>query len=77
MAEDKAKKGFFKSFGGSCVAWFKATKSEFKKIIWPTPEKIAKDTMIVIVSVIVVGAFISLLNWLFMNGVNILFERGV
>ncbi len=76
MAEEKAKKGFFKSLGNACTSWFKGTKAEFKKIIWPTPEKIAKDTMIVIVSVIVVGAFISLLNWIFMNGINLLFERG-
>ena len=76
MAEEKVKKNFFKSLGASCVSWFKGTKAEFKKIIWPTPKKIVKDTTIVIVTVIIVGAFISLLNWIFMNGINVLFERG-
>ncbi len=75
MAEDKAKKGFFKKIGSAAIGWLKGVKAEFKKVIWPTPKKIAKDTLIVIVSVIVVGAFISLLNWIFMNGINFLFER--
>jgi preprotein translocase SecE subunit len=52
--------------------WFRATKSEFKKIVWPTPAKIAKDTGIVLMFVIVFGAFIYGLQWLFRTGIQFL-----
>lgn len=71
MAKDNEKKqGFFSTLGKSAVKWFKGIKAEIKKIIWPTPEKIGKDTLIVIVSVLVIGAFLSVVNWLLMTGVD-------
>ena len=68
MADSKEKVGL----GKRIANWFKATKSEFKKIVWPTPGKVAKDTLIVIVLVVVVGLFISAVQWLFHTGVQFL-----
>ncbi len=76
MAKDNEKKqGFFSTLGQSTVKWFKGIKAEIKKIIWPTPEKIGKDTLIVIVSVLVIGAFLSLVNWVLMTGVDKLITK--
>ena len=64
---DKKEKG---KFGASLAGWFRGVKSEFKKIIWPTPNKIVKDTGIVIVTVAIVAAFLSVLNWVFHLGIE-------
>lgn len=76
MAKNNEKKqGFFSTFGKSTVKWFKGIKAEIKKIIWPTPEKIGKDTLVVIVSVLVIGAFLSLVNWVLMTGIDKIITR--
>lgn len=73
MAEvKKEKENVFVRMWKWLVNWFKNTKAEFKKIIWPTPKKILKDTGIVIVSVIILGAFISLVQYLFHQGLTLL-----
>ncbi len=54
----KAKKpGVFKRI----AKWFKEMKSELKKVQWPTWKQTLKSTGIVILCVIIVGAFI----WVF------------
>ena len=42
--------------------WFKGLKSEFKKIVWPDKESVAKQTAAVIVITVILGAIISLLD---------------
>ena len=51
------------------VKAFKATKSEFKKIVWPTWKQVAKNTMIVIAVVVLFCAIIAALDYLFKFGV--------
>ncbi len=71
MSEIKEKKkNIFARMGSGIVNFFKSIKSEFKKIIWPTPKKLFKDTLVVIVTVIIMGAFLSLVNWLFHLGIE-------
>ncbi len=41
--------------------WFREMKSELKKIVWPTPGKVAKNTGTVILCTLCVGACI----WIF------------
>lgn len=48
---------------GRVSLWWKGLKSEFKKIIWPDKESVAKQTAAVIVITVVLGAIISLLDW--------------
>ena len=67
MAEKvkKEKRGIFKRIGG----FFKEVRIEtFKRIIWPTPKQVLNNTIIVIVTVAVVGSFVWLLDFLFTNG---------
>ena len=71
MSENKEKKkNIFARMGSGLVNFFKSIKSEFKKIIWPTPKKLFKDTLVVIVTVIIMGAFLSLVNWLLLLGIE-------
>ncbi len=40
VKKDETKPGFFKRVG----KWFREMKSELKKVIWPTPKTLAKNT---------------------------------
>ena len=41
--------------------WLHELKVEAKKVVWPTPKQVVKNTLIVVACVIVVGVFI----WMF------------
>ena len=60
MAEAK-KPNVFKRFFGAIARFFRELRSELKKVVWPTPKQVLKNTLIVVCCVIVVGIFI----WLF------------
>ena len=60
MAEAKKKNWFARTFGAIC-RYFRELRSELKKVVWPTPKQVLKNTLIVLACVIVVGVFI----WVF------------
>ena len=60
MAENKKQNWFARAWGAVC-RYFRELKSELKKVVWPTPEQVLKNALIVVVCVLVVGAFI----WVF------------
>ena len=60
MAEAKKKNWFVRAWGGICK-YFRELRSELKKVTWSTPKQVLKNTLIVVVCVLVVGVFI----WLF------------
>lgn len=43
--------------------FFKDCKSEFSKLVWPTRKQLAKNSSVVLVSMIVVGACLSLVDF--------------
>ena len=47
--------------------YFKGVKSEFKKVTWPSFKQILNNTGTVIISVIVIGLFIFVLDYAFSN----------
>ena len=53
-------------------SWFKGLKAEFKKIIWPDKKTLAKQTVAVIVSSVILGAIIALVDALVKNGIDFL-----
>ncbi len=63
MGETVKKEGFFARVGKS----FKATKSELKKVVWPTRKQLFNNTGIVIAALIVVGLIIFGLDSLFIS----------
>ncbi len=54
------------------TSWFTGLKAEFKKIIWPDKQSLARQTTAVVVSSVVVGLIIALLDTLIQYGVNFL-----
>lgn len=47
------------------VKYFKGIKSEYKKVTWPSFKQVVNNTTTVIVSVIIVGLFIFVLDTAF------------
>lgn len=51
-------------------SWFKNMSAEFKKIIWPTKQEIAKNTVTVVVVSVILGLIIAGLDFLATMGVG-------
>ena len=68
MAEGNKKNWFARAWAGIC-RYFRELRSELKKVVWPTPHQVLKNTLVVLVCVLVVGIFIWLFD--FVAGVGI------
>ena len=53
-------------------SWFKGLKAEFRKIIWPDKETLAKQPAAVVSVSVVLGAIIAVIDFLVQNGVDLL-----
>ena len=69
MAEVK-KENWFKRTIGAIGRYFRELRSELKKVVWPTPKQVAKNTLIVVACVIVVGVFIWLFDFVAQTGIT-------
>ena len=69
MAEAKKKNWFARAWGAIC-RYFRELRSELKKVVWPTPQQVFKNTMIVLVCVLIVGAFIWMFDLVSRIGIN-------
>ena len=54
------------------TGWFTGLKAEFKNIIWPTKETLAKETTAVVVVSVVVGLIIAMMDYIIQYGVDFL-----
>jgi len=62
MAEtEKQMNSKFKEF-------FKGLKAEFRRIVWPTKEDLARQTVAVVITSIILGLIIAFLDWAFQLG---------
>jgi preprotein translocase subunit SecE len=52
--------------------WFQELKGEFGKITWPTKSMLAKETVTVLVSAVVLGGLIALIDWLLNMGLTLI-----
>lgn len=43
-------------------SWFKGLKAEFAKIIWPDQKTLTKETAAVVISSVVIGVIISIVD---------------
>ena len=57
------------------VNYFKEVKVELKKVVWPTFSKVKKNTLIVILYVLVVGVVIWALDAIFGLGLSFFINR--
>ena len=53
--------------------WFKGLATEFNKIIWPDKVSVAKQTVVVTVVTVIVGALIKVIDMLVQLGLDLLF----
>ena len=63
MAEAKKQEneGFFRRTGKRLSKWFRERRAELKKVVWPSKKQVLQNTVVVLISVLVVGVFI----WIF------------
>lgn len=54
------------------VKFFREYKSEIKKIVWPGPRQVVKNTVVVIIVCLLIGGFIWLLDWGLGNLLNLI-----
>ena len=73
MAEIK-KENWFKRTWGAVCKYFRELKSELKKVVWPTPQQVLKNTLIVIACVLVVGVFVGLFDLVAQVSINTLID---
>lgn len=57
------------------VNYFKEVKAELKKVVWPTFSKIRKNTIIVIIYVVIIGLIIWALDAIFGLGMSFFINR--
>ncbi len=69
MAEAK-KENWFGRTWGKVRKYFRELRSELKKVVWPTPNQVLKNTAIVVGCVIAVGVFIWLCEFFGMVGID-------
>jgi preprotein translocase subunit SecE len=69
MAEAK-KENWFARTWGSIRRYFRELRSELKKVVWPTPQQVLKNTLVVGACVLVIGVFIWLFDFIARLGVD-------
>ena len=73
MAEVK-KENWFKRAIGAIGRYFRELRSELKKVVWPTPKQVVKNTLIVGACVFFIGVFIWLFDFVARFGVDALIK---
>ena len=71
MAEVK-KENWFKRTWGNVAKYFRELRSELKKVVWPTPQQVLKNTLVVAGCVLVIGVFIWLFDFVASIGIETL-----
>ena len=71
MAEVK-KENWFKRAIGAIGRYFRELRSELKKVVWPTPQQVIKNSLIVAACVLVIGAFIWIFDFVAQVGIDAL-----
>lgn len=65
----KEKKSDKPSVPGRIAAWFRSCKSEMKKVVWASPKNVLRNSLMVIVAIVVVAAAIGVLDYIFSAGI--------
>lgn len=72
MAEVSKKPNFFVRTGRAISKWFREMKSELKKVVWPNGKQMVNNTVIVLVSILIVGIVVCLFDFLAGEGMSLL-----
>ena len=55
-------------------SWFKGLKAEFKKIVWPDKNTLAKQTTAVVAVSVILGALIAVIDVILRYGIDLLIK---
>ena len=69
VKKEDTKLGFFKRIG----KWFREMKSELKKVVWPTPKALAKNSLVSVAFMVVSAVCLGLFDLLADKFVQLLF----
>ena len=74
MAEAKKqeKEGFFRRTGKRISKWFREMRAELKKVVWPTKKQVLQNTVVVLISVLVIGVFIWIFDYIAGSAIDVL-----
>ncbi len=70
VKKDEKKPGFFARVGASIKRFWKTMKSELKKITWYSRKQTFTSTLLVVVSIVIFGVVIGVLDWGFSKGLE-------
>ena len=70
VKKEDSKPGFFKRVG----KWFREMRSELKKVVWPTPQSLAKNTAVSVVFMLVSALVLWGADMIASLAVNLLFR---
>ena len=62
---DEKKPGFFKRIASGIKRFFKDTKSELKKIVWPSRKTVLNNTGVVIIVLVISSVGIGIIDFIF------------
>ena len=71
MAEVKKENWFVRTWG-AVAKYFRELRSELKKVVWPNPQQVGKNTLIVAVCCTIIGAFIWVFDFVARVGIDAL-----
>ena len=71
MAEVKKENWFARTWGKVCK-YFRELRSELKKVVWPTPQQVLKNALIVLACVLAVGVFVFVVDKVSTTGIDAL-----
>ena len=71
-AKKSGKPNIFARMGGSIKRFFKDFKGEIKKIQWPGGKEVLKNSLVVLLTVAVIGVAIFAIDWLLSEGLKLL-----
>ena len=69
---DVKKENWFKRTWSAIFRYFRELRSELKKVVWPTPKQVFKNTLIVLACVLVVGVFVFVVDKVSTTGIDAL-----
>ena len=55
------------------IRYFKESRLELKKVVWPTRDEVVTSTKVVLVSTAIFALVLGLVDFLLVQGVNLLF----
>ena len=73
MADVKKENWFARAWGRIC-RYFRELRSELKKVVWSSPKQVAKNTLIVLACVLVVGVFVWVFDFVANYGITTLID---